>query len=136
MSKCGVCNREIPMDEACINNIKEDGTVKSYCFSCNPSSIIVKCYKVSNIYCGAKVIWDSLEGAVDDIMTELEEMNSKERAEIDEYGLDSVAKELTVNALSSMSVGEKIHLFNDYFTVEAVQMTRQEFDALPEHNGC
>ena len=98
--------------------------------------LIIKCYKVSNIVCGAKVIWDSLEGAAEDIMAELEEMDSKERAEIDEHGLDSVAKELTVNALSNMNVGEKIHLFNDYFTIEAVEMTREEFDALPESDGC
>ena len=107
---CAKCEKEVPMN--------------------------IKCYKVSNIVCGAKVIWNSLEGAVDDIVTELEEMDSKERAESVGHGLDSVAKEFTVNALSNMNVGEKINLFKDYFTVEVVEMTRQELEALPEHDGC
>jgi len=97
---------------------------------------IIKCYKVSNTDCGSYVVWDSLKGAVDEVMATLESMSDRERKEIDECGLDSVAKELTENALAALRIGEKTHLFNDYFTVEAISMYRHEFEALPEHAGC
>jgi len=131
---CIVCNKEILIDTECQIKIGEDGIVKVCCLSCKPN--LIKCYKVSNIEYGSWVMHDKPEDAVEDIMVTLEEMPDKERKEIDEFCLDSVAKELTETALKSLQIGDKTHLFNDFFTVEAVAMTEEEFKALPEFDGC